>query len=60
MKVELKEDPRRLMRPAEIAKHWGVSLKTVYRRLNDGTIKKVKIGPRLCGAERGDVVGVQS
>jgi excisionase family DNA binding protein len=57
---EVKEDLRRIMRPQEIAKHWGVSTKTVYRRLNDGTLKKVKIGPRVCSAERAEVLGVQS
>jgi predicted DNA-binding transcriptional regulator AlpA len=59
--MEVREDdPRRVMRPAEIAKHWGCSTKTVYRAFKSGLLKKIKIGPRLCGAERGEVLRAQS
>jgi excisionase family DNA binding protein len=56
MNIELQADPDRIMRPAEIAEFCGASTRTVQRWLSDGTLKKVRLGLRITGARRGDVV----
>jgi excisionase family DNA binding protein len=56
MDPEVQTDPDRIMRPVEIAQFYGVSTRTVQRWLTDGTLPKVRLGLRITGARRGDVV----
>lgn len=39
--------PAELISISEAADHLGVSTKTIRRRISDGTLKAVRIGPRL-------------
>lgn len=45
---------------AEVASLWQTSTKTVRRRIADGTLKAVRIGPRLIRVDRASVEAVRS
>jgi excisionase family DNA binding protein len=56
MNPEMQIDPDRIMRPVEIAQFYGVSTRTVQRWLAAGKLPKVRLGLRITGARRGDVI----
>jgi excisionase family DNA binding protein len=58
MEDYMRNDPDRIMRPAEIAQFLSVCARTVQRMLADGTLPRVKLSRRACGARRADVVAL--
>ena len=33
--------------PGELAEYWGVSRKLIYKQINDGQLKAVRLSPRI-------------
>ena len=44
--------------PQQLARELGVSVKTVRRRIADGSIRAYRIGPRLIRVERDSLAGL--
>jgi predicted DNA-binding transcriptional regulator AlpA len=58
MEDYMRNDPERVMRPAEIAEFLGLGTRQVQRMFADRTLAKIKLGKRACGARRGDVIAL--
>jgi excisionase family DNA binding protein len=52
------QDPDRIMRTNEIAAFCSVNKRTVQRWLSDGTLRRVRLGLRVTGARRADVIAL--
>jgi len=60
MEDYMRSDPERVMRPGEIAEFLSVCTRTVQRMFADGTLPRARLGRRVCGARRADVVALIS
>lgn len=58
MHEDMRNDPERVMRPAEIAEFLGICIRGVQRKFADGTLPRIKLGRRACGARRADVIAL--
>jgi excisionase family DNA binding protein len=58
MEDYMRNDPDRVMRPGEIAEFLSVCTRTVQRMFADGTLPRIKLGRRACGARRAAVVAL--
>ena len=45
-----------MLNPTQAAAHAGVNVKTIYRRIEDGTLPAVRFGPRCIRIKREDLL----
>jgi excisionase family DNA binding protein len=44
---QLSEHTGPYLTPRELAEYWGVSTRLIYRQIQEGKLKAVRLGPRL-------------
>jgi excisionase family DNA binding protein len=45
--VNLRKHPHSYVAAADLARYWGVSRKQIYKQIAAGTLKAIRVGPRL-------------